>query len=84
MPIPEKIDIANQRYCDKLKEVQSLVNAESADPDLEKKAIGLLMQMLELKTEAEILGRVVKHQTSGKTERFRLLCKAIEIHGFPA
>ena len=66
MPIPEKIDIANQKYCDKLKEVQSLVNAESANPDLEKKAIGLLMQMLELKTEAEILGRVVKHQTSGE------------------
>ncbi len=66
MPIPEKIDIAKQKYCDMLKEVQALVSAEPLDADFEKKTIGLLIQMLELKTEAEILGRVVKHQTSGQ------------------
>ena len=65
MPIPEKIDIAKQKYCDKLKEVQSLASADPLDPDFEKKTIDVLLHMVELKTEAEILGRVVKHQTTG-------------------
>ena len=67
MPIPEKIDIAKQKYCDKLKEVQALAAADPLDPDFEKKTIDVLLQMVELKTEAEILGRVVKHQTSGES-----------------
>lgn len=66
MPIPEKIDIARQKYCEKLKEVQALAAADPPDPDFEKKTIEILMQMVELKTEAEILGRVVKHQSSGE------------------
>ena len=66
MPIPEKIDIAKQKYCEKLKEVQALAAADPPDPDFEKKMIDILMQMVELKTEAEILGRVVKHQSSGE------------------
>ena len=66
MPIPEKIDIARQKYCEKLKEVQALAAADPPDPDFEKKTVEILMQMVELKTEAEILGRVVKHQSSGE------------------
>ena len=66
MPIPEKIDIAKQKYCEKLKEVQALAAADPPDPDFEKRMIDILMQMVELKTEAEILGRVVKHQSSGE------------------
>lgn len=66
MPIPEKIDIAKQKYCEKLKEVQALAAADPPDPDFEKKMIDILIQMVELKTEAEILGRVVKHQSSGE------------------
>ncbi|MBQ6372691.1 MAG: hypothetical protein IJJ22_06185 [Oscillospiraceae bacterium] len=66
MPIPEKIDIAKKKYCEKLKEVQALAAADPPDPDFEKKTIAILMQMVELKTEAEILGRVVKHQSSGE------------------
>ncbi len=64
MPIPEKIDLANQKYNDKLKEVQALAAAEPLPADFEKLAIGVLLEMLELKTEAEILDRVVKHQSS--------------------
>ena len=52
MPIPEKIDIANQKYCDKLKEVQSLVNAESADPD----HIGLSKRAPEKLCSSVVLG----------------------------
>lgn len=66
MPILEKIDIAKQKYCEKLKEVQALAAADPPDPDFEKKTIDILMQMVELKTEAEILCRVVKHQSSGE------------------
>lgn len=64
MPIPEKIDIARQKYAEKLKDVRTLAAVDPPDPDFEKKAIELLLQMVELKTEAEILDRVHRHQSS--------------------
>ena len=64
MPIPDKIAAAEQKYAEKLKEVQSLAAAEPLDPDFEKKTIDVLLKMLELKTEADILGRVLAHRSS--------------------
>ena len=64
MPIPDKIAAAEQKYAEKLKEVQSLVAAEPLDPEFEKKTIDVLLKMLELKTEADILGRVLAHRSS--------------------
>ncbi len=64
MPIPEKIAAAEQKYAEKLKEVQSLAAAEPLDPEFEKKTIDVLLKMLELKTEADILGRVLAHRSS--------------------
>ncbi len=66
MPIPEKIDAARQKYSEKLKEVQTLASGQPPVPDFERKAISLLLEMVELKTEAEILSRVVRHQTSSE------------------
>ncbi len=64
MPIPDKIAAAEQKYAEKLKEVQSLAAAEPLDPEFEKKTIDVLLKMLELKTEADILGRVLAHRSS--------------------
>lgn len=64
MPIPDKIAIAKQKYDEKLKEVQVLAAAEPLDPDFEKKTIAVLLQMVELKTESDILEKVHKHQSS--------------------
>ena len=64
MPIPDKIAAAEQKYAEKLKEVRFLAAAEPLDPDFEKKTIDVLLKMLELKTEADILGRVLAHRSS--------------------
>ncbi|MBR0352649.1 MAG: hypothetical protein IJH53_05535 [Oscillospiraceae bacterium] len=64
MPIPDKIAIAKQKYDEKLKEVRALAAAEPPAPDFEKKAIEALLQMVELKIEADILEKVHRHQSS--------------------
>jgi hypothetical protein len=64
MPIPEKISAAKEKYDEKLKEVQALAATEPLDPDFEKNTINVLLKMIELKTEMDILDKVVKHQSS--------------------
>ena len=64
MPIPDKIAAAGRKYDEKLKEVQIFAAADPLDPDFEKKTISVLLEMLELKTEMNILKKVVEHQSS--------------------
>ena len=64
VPRPDKIAIAKQKHEEKRKEVENLFS--SNDPDMEKKAMNLLVEMMRLKTEEEVLERVHKHQTQGE------------------
>ena len=61
---PEKIDRAKQEYTKKLSTFREAASAEDRGPTFEKDMIGILTDMIELKTEAEILKRVLDHQAS--------------------
>ena len=65
MPIIEKIDNAKRKYDGQLKDFRE---AAGKDPDVsyEKDLIRMLADMIETKTEIEILTRVENHRNSAK------------------
>ena len=62
MPIPDKIAIARQKYDKQLKTLQDYAASGSQEEGFEKNLIMMLAGMIELKTEIDILEKVMKHQ----------------------
>ena len=62
MPIIEKIDLAKNAYGKKLNEFRKAAAVESRDTSYEKELIQMLTDMIEIKTEIEILTRVQNHR----------------------
>ena len=62
MPIIEKVQMAETRYEEQLKQLRNRVLADDRGDDFEKDMIRLLTDMLETRTEITILGRVLAHQ----------------------
>ena len=64
MPIPDKIAIARQKYDKELKAVQDYAAAGSKEEGFEKNLIIMLTEMIELRTEIDILEKVMAHRNS--------------------
>ena len=62
MPIIEKIDRAKKEYTSKLEAFRKAAEEEREDTTFEKELIQMLTDMIELKTEIEILTRVENHR----------------------
>ncbi len=62
MPIIEKIDLAKKEYTSQLEAFRKAAEEEREDTTFEKELIQMLTDMIELKTEIEILTRVENHR----------------------
>lgn len=62
MPIPDKIAIARQKYDKQLKDLKEYAASGSREEGFEKNLIIMLTGMIELKTEIDILEKVMAHQ----------------------
>ena len=62
MPIVEKIDRAKKEYAIKLEAFRKAAADEKNDTTFEKDLISMLTDMIEIKTEIEILTRVENHR----------------------
>ena len=67
MPIAEKIDNAKQKYDGQLKDLREAAGKEP-DISFEKDLMKMLADMIETKTEIEILTRVENHRNSHTSE----------------
>ncbi len=64
MPIIEKIDRAKKEYAEKLEAFRKAAEEERQDTAFEKELIQMLTDMIEIKTEIEILTRVENHRNA--------------------
>ncbi len=63
MPIIDKIERARSLYTARLTAFRALAAKEREDTSFEKELIAMLTEMIEIKTELEILTRVHNHQS---------------------